>query len=158
MVLKQRRVSLKSYPGLGFVILTMDDSEQVVREVLQAGVRALVLKSDADKDLLAAVQAVAANRHFFAARVSTLMLSAYLSGKPEANVKANETAPRITDRERQVLQLLAKGMTSREAALHLQISMRTVESHRVNISRKLSLNSIADLVRYAIRNGIVAHS
>jgi len=63
----------------------------------------------------------------------------------------------LTDREREVMRLLAEGMTSREAAMQLKISIRTVESHRINISRKLSFGSVADLVRYAIRNGIIAH-
>jgi DNA-binding NarL/FixJ family response regulator len=144
-------------PGTGVVVLTMDDSEQVIREVLQAGARGLVLKSDADCDLLEAVESVAANRHFFAARVAKLILGGYLSGTPQPAMKVKRTVTQLTDREREVMRLLAEGMTSREAAMQLKISTRTVESHRINISRKLSFSSIADLVRYAIRNGIVAH-
>jgi DNA-binding NarL/FixJ family response regulator len=148
----------ETMPEVGVVVLTMDDSEQVIREVLQAGVRGLVLKSDADRDLLEAVQSVAQNRHFFGARVAERVLGGYLSGGQEPAMNIKKTATRLTDREREVMRLLAEGMTSREAAVQLKISIRTVESHRINISRKLSLSSIADLVRYAIRTGIVAQA
>jgi DNA-binding NarL/FixJ family response regulator len=148
----------ETMPEVGGVVLTMDDSEQVIREVLQAGVRGLVLKSDADRDLLEAVQSVAQNRHFFGARVAERVLGGYLSGGQEPAMNIKKTATRLTDREREVMRLLAEGMTSREAAVQLKISIRTVESHRINISRKLSLSSIADLVRYAIRTGIVAQA
>jgi DNA-binding NarL/FixJ family response regulator len=149
---------VEKVPGTGIVVLTMDDSEQVIREVLQAGACGLVLKSDADRDLLEAVESVAENRHFFSTQVSKLILGRYLSFKPEPAMKVERTVTQLTDREREVMRLLAEGMTSREAAMQLQISIRTVESHRINISRKLSFSSIADLVRYAIRNGIVAHT
>jgi DNA-binding NarL/FixJ family response regulator len=149
---------LEKVPAVGVVVLTMDDSEQVIREVLQAGVRGLVLKSDADRDLLEAVQSVAENRHFFGARVAKRVLGGYLSGGQEPEMNVKKTATRLTGREREVMRLLAEGMTSREAAVQLNISIRTVESHRTNISRKLNLSSIADLVRYAIRNGIVAQA
>jgi len=150
---------VEKVPGTGIVVLTMDDSEQVIREVLQAGACGLVLKSDADRDLLEAVESVAENRHFFSTQVSKLILGRYLSFKPEPPaMKVERTVTQLTDREREVMRLLAEGMTSREAAMQLQISIRTVESHRINISRKLSFSSIADLVRYAIRNGIVAHT
>jgi DNA-binding NarL/FixJ family response regulator len=145
-------------PETGVVVLTMHDSEQVIRKILQVGARGLVLKSDADRDLLEAVEAVSEHRHFFSARVAELILGGYLTGNPMSAMKGKRTVMQLTEREREVMQLLAEGMTSKEAATHLQISSRTVESHRINISRKLDFSSIADLVRYAIRNGIVAHS
>jgi DNA-binding NarL/FixJ family response regulator len=142
-------------PETGVVVLTMHDSEQVMREVLQAGARGLVLKSDADRDLLEAVEAVAKKRHFFTTRLSELVLGGYLAGTTTMEKKK---AALLTERECEVMRLLADGMSSKEAATRLQISIRTVESHRINISRKLGFNSIAKLVHYAIRNGIVAHS
>jgi DNA-binding NarL/FixJ family response regulator len=145
-------------PETGVVVLTMHDSEQVIRKILQVGARGLVLKSDADRDLLEAVEAVAEHRHFFSARVAELILGGYLTGNTMSAMKGKRTITQLTEREREVMRLLAEGMTSKEAATHLQISTRTVESHRINISRKLDFSSIADLVRYAIRNGIVAHS
>jgi DNA-binding NarL/FixJ family response regulator len=144
-------------PETGVVVLTMHDSEQVMREVLQAGARGLVLKSDADRDLLEAVEAVARKRHFFTTRMSELVLGGYLAGAATKEKEKNKVA-QLTDRECEVMRLLADGMSSKEAATQLQISIRTVESHRINISRKLGFNSIAKLVHYAIRHGIVAHT
>jgi DNA-binding NarL/FixJ family response regulator len=142
-------------PETGVVVLTMHDSEQVMREVLQAGARGLVLKSDADRDLVEAVEAVARKRHFFTARLSELVLGGYLGA---TTVKVKNDVSQLTERECEVVRLLADGMSSKEAATQLQISVRTVESHRINISRKLGFNSIAKLVHYAIRHGIVVHT
>jgi DNA-binding NarL/FixJ family response regulator len=144
-------------PETGVVVLTMHDSEQVMREVLQSGARGLVLKSDADRDLLEAVDAVARKRHFFTTRLSELVLGGYLAGPVEKD-KVKSKVAQLTEREYEVVRLLADGMSSKEAATRLQISIRTVESHRINISRKLGFNSIAKLVHYAIRHGIVAHT
>jgi len=144
-------------PETGVVVLTMHDSEHVMREVLQAGARGLVLKSDADRDLVEAVEAVARKRHFFTTRMSELVLGGYLARTVTKEKPKNKVA-QLTEREREVMRLLADGMTSKEAATQLQISIRTVESHRINISRKLGFNSIAMLVHYAIRHGIVAHT
>jgi DNA-binding NarL/FixJ family response regulator len=144
-------------PETGVVVLTMHDSEQVMREVLQSGARGLVLKSDADCDLLEAVEAVARKRHFFTTRLSELVLGGFLAG-PAAKDKVKSKVPQLTERECEVVRLLADGMSSREAATRLKISIRTVESHRINISRKLGFNSIAKLVQHAIRHGIVAHT
>ena len=144
-------------PETGVVVLTMHDSEQVMREVLQSGARGLVLKSDADRDLLEAVEAVAKKRHFFTTRLSELVLGGYLAGTATKE-KEKKNVAQLTERECEVMRLLADGMSSKEAATRLQISIRTVESHRINISRKLGFNSIAKLVHYAIRHGIVAHS
>ena len=144
-------------PDTGVIVLTMHDPESVIREVLRAGARGFVLKSDADRDLLLAVEAVAENRHFFAARVSQLITD-YLRGGKVLEETRKGGAAQLTEREHEVMRLLADGMTSKEVASLLQISIRTVESHRINMSRKLGFNSVADLVRYAIRNGIAAHS
>jgi DNA-binding NarL/FixJ family response regulator len=149
---------VEKVPQTGVVVLTMHDSEQVIREVLHAGARGLVLKSDADRDLLAAVEVVAENRHFFASRVAELILREYLTGNTVPATIGKRTVSQLTEREGEVMRLLADGKTSKQVAMQLQISIRTVESHRINISRKLGFSSIADLVRYAIRNGIVAHS
>jgi DNA-binding NarL/FixJ family response regulator len=146
-------------PETGVVVLTMHDSEQVMREVLQVGARGLVLKSDADRDLVEAVEAVAKKRHFFATRMSEMVLGGYLAtGTSPAKIKVRSDTAYLTEREREVVRLLADGMSSKEAATRLKISIRTVESHRININRKLGFTSIASLVHYAIRHGIVAHN
>jgi DNA-binding NarL/FixJ family response regulator len=148
----------KQAPETGVVVLTMHDSEQVMREVLQAGARGLVLKSDADRDLLEAVDAVAKKRHFFTTRLSELVLGGYLAGTSAAKMKLKSKVGQLTQREREVMRLLADGLSSKETAGQLQISTRTVESHRININRKLGFNSIASLVHYAIRHGIVGNT
>jgi DNA-binding NarL/FixJ family response regulator len=144
-------------PSTGVIVLTMHDSEPVIRDVLRAGARGFVLKSDADRDLLLAVEAVAENRHFFAARVSQLITDCLRGGKVLEET-SKRSAALLTEREYEVMRILADGMSNKEVAALLQISIRTVETHRLNISRKLGFSSIADLVRYAIRNGIAAHS
>jgi len=138
------------------IILTMHDSEQVIRKVLESGASGFVLKTDADQVLRGAIEAVSQGRYFFTSRVAELLLKEYLDGKASPPKKPVE--PRITHREQEVMALLASGMTSREIAIHLGISTRTAESHRLNINRKLSFKSIADLVRYAIRYDIVTTS
>jgi DNA-binding NarL/FixJ family response regulator len=145
-------------PETGVVVLTMHDSEQVMRQVLQSGARGMVLKSDADRDLLEAVESVSRKRHFFTSRLSDLVLGGYLGGTSTIAKSKSKAASQLTERECEVMRLLADGMSSKEAAMRLQISIRTVESHRININRKLGFHSVANLVRYAIRHGIVAHS
>jgi DNA-binding NarL/FixJ family response regulator len=135
------------------ILLTMHDSEGIIREVLKSGARGFVLKSDADRDLVDAVEAVSKHRQFFTPRVAELVLHGYLA---ETSSHMPSEVARLTLREREVVQLLAEGKTSREIAGLLKISVRTTETHRVNINRKLNFNSVADLVRYAIRNGIVS--
>jgi DNA-binding NarL/FixJ family response regulator len=138
-------------PDTSVVVLTMHDSNHVIREVLRSGAKGLVLKTDADQDLIEAVEAVAQKRHFFTKRVADVVLEGYLTGR----AVAKEEKVKLTTREREILSLLADGVASKQIALQLNISVRTVESHRIHINRKLGFGSIAELVRYAIRHGIV---
>jgi DNA-binding NarL/FixJ family response regulator len=134
------------------ILLTMHDSEEIIREALKSGIRGFVLKSDADRDLVDAVETVAKHRQFFTPRVADLVLSGFLATKARSHASDNA---QLTLRERQVVQLIAQGRTSKEIASELKISIRTTECHRININRKLNFTSVADLVRYAMRNGIV---
>src|SRR6202521_2447451 len=159
--LEAARQILAAFPEVAILILTMHDSDQVVREVLRAGARGFVLKSDAGRDLVAAVEALQLHRTFFTTRVSQMVLNGYLDrdisdgrdAGPEK--KEDETAAILTGREREVIQLLAEGKTSKEAAVALHLSGKTAETHRTHLMRKLDLLSVADLTRYAVRNGIV---
>ena len=159
--LEAARQILASYPELPVLILTMHDSDQVVREVLRAGARGFLLKSDAGRDLVAAVEALQMRRTFFTTKVSQMVLNGYLDrDSPESRElsteeKKDEAAPVLTGREREVIQLLAEGKTSKEVAVALHLSVKTAETHRTNLMRKLGLHSVADLTRYAVRNGIV---
>lgn len=146
---------LADSPGVAILILTMHDSDNVVREVLRAGARGFLLKSDAGRDLVAAVEALQRQRTFFTTRVSQMVLDGFLNRRERVEPHPNATTDVLTSREREVIQLLAEGKTSKEVAVALNLSVKTAETHRTNLMRKLGLHSIADLTRYAVRNGIV---
>jgi DNA-binding NarL/FixJ family response regulator len=139
-------------PATRILIVTMHDSEQVVREVLAAGAKGFLLKSDAGRDLIAAVEALQHERTFFTRRVAQMVLNGYLYPESAA---AHASRHVLTPREREVIQLLAEGKTSKEVAVALSLSVKTAETHRTNLMRKLGLHSVADLTLYAVRNGIV---
>lgn len=146
------RQILATMPEARILILTIHDSEQVVREVLAAGARGFLLKSDAGRDLVAAVEALQNRRTFFTSRVAQMMLDGYL--RPyEAHSDSGRHI--LTPREREVIQLVAEGKTTKEIATTLSLSVKTAETHRTNLMRKLGLHSIADITLYAVRNGIV---
>jgi DNA-binding NarL/FixJ family response regulator len=154
--LEATRRIVKAAPRTEVLVLTVYESEEVIREVLRAGARGYVLKSDAGRLLLTAIETVAAHKPFFTSRVSELVLAGFLSGdSPRAEDALPPAAP-LTPREREVLQLLAEGKTNKDVAAALGIGLKTVETHRMNLMAKLGLHSVVDLVHYAIRNGIVA--
>jgi len=150
--LEATRQILKDSPRSEILVLTMHHSEQLARDVLQAGARGYVLKSDADQSLIAAVESLRQHKPFLTSRVTEFVLDDYLR-RVETGDRAVHGA--VTAREREIVQLLAKGRSNKEAASTLGISVKTIEAHRANIRRKLHLRSITDLVRYAIRNKIV---
>lgn len=145
------RQILAMTPEARILILTIHDSEQVVREVLAAGARGFLLKSDAGRDLVAAVEAVQHRRTFFTPKVAQMLLDGYLR-PPESNTLDKGV---LTPREREVIQLVAEGKSTKEVATTLSLSVKTAETHRTNLMRKLDLHSVADLTLYAVRNGIV---
>ena len=145
------RQILAATPDARILILTMHDSDQVVREVLSAGARGFLLKSDAGRDLVSAVEALQQNRTFFTTKVAQMVLEGYL----HPGAEAPSSKHLLTPREREVIQLLAEGKTSKEVAVALNLSVKTAETHRTNLMRKLDLHSVADLTLYAVRNGIV---
>ena len=152
--LEATRQIVRESPQTQVLILTMHESEQMVRDVLDAGARGYVLKSDAARDLVNAVDALSQHRTFFSSRISDILLQAYLHG-PERAVQLQPARTRLTAREREIVQLLAEGKSNKEVANALNISVKTAETHRTNIMNKLDLHSISELVRYAVRNNIV---
>jgi DNA-binding NarL/FixJ family response regulator len=146
------RQILATLPAVRVLVLTMHESEQIIREVLEVGARGFLLKSDAARDLIAAVEALQHRTTFFTSSVAEIVLNGYLHRGPEL---ARPIKDRLTPREREVVQLLAEGKTSKEVASVLNLSVKTAETHRTNVMRKLNLHSVADLVRYAVRNRIV---
>jgi DNA-binding NarL/FixJ family response regulator len=139
-------------PKAEILILTMHSSERFVREVLAAGARGYVVKSDAGRVLLEAVETLRQHRPFFSAAISEIVLEAYLH--PERGSGEAEGA-QLTAREREALQLIAEGKSNKEVADVLGISVRTVETHRLHLMRKLKVRSVSELTRYAIRNRII---
>ena len=135
-------------PKVEVLIFTMHDDEELLRELLVAGARGYVLKSDAGQHLISAVQSLADHKPFFTDRVSEVLLDTFLT-------KAGQVKPILTGREQVVVQLVAEGHTNKEIAAVLSISIKTVETHRAAVMRKLDLTSSAALVRYAIRNNLV---
>jgi DNA-binding NarL/FixJ family response regulator len=152
--LEATRQILRDNANIKVLILTITDADQVVQAVLDAGARGFILKSDAVRDLMMAVEALQHNRTFFTARVAEMVLSRYRAkASPEAKPELEMT--KLTPREREVVQLLAEGKSSKEVACHLNLSVKTAETHRSNIMRKLGLHSVSELVLYAVRNNII---
>jgi DNA-binding NarL/FixJ family response regulator len=148
--LEATREIRKTSPQIEVLIFTMHDSEYLIREVLAAGARAFVLKSEGGRKLIEAIDAVLEHKPFFAAKASEALLNSLLKSRALRN-----EIPVLTDRERELVQLLAMGKSNKEAAAYLGISVKTVETHRSAIMRKLEFNSIAELVRYAVRERII---
>lgn len=152
--LEATRQVLKALPQTEILILTMHENEQIMREVLDAGARGYVLKSDAGRDLVAAVEALCQHRTFFSSKISDMLLTSYLRHSDRTETTESPRG-RLTAREREIVQLLAEGKSNKEVASALSISIKTAETHRTNIMNKLDLRSITELVRYAVRNNIV---
>jgi DNA-binding NarL/FixJ family response regulator len=152
--LEATRQIVRQAPRIPILMLSVNESEDLVREVVTAGARGFVLKSDTGRDLLVAVDEVHKGRPFFSARLADFILKGYLKGGP--STPPSSATATLTGREREVLQLLAEGQSNKEVASSLGIGVKTAEAHRANLMRKLGVRSLSELVRYAIRNGLVA--
>ena len=139
----------KRNPQIEVLIFTMHDSETLVGEVLDAGARAYLLKSDAKEHLISAIEALAVHKPFFSGRVSEEMVETYLLAQK------GRLGAVLSPRERIVVQLIAEGHTNKEISAILNLSIKTIESHRAAAMRKLNITSTAGIVRYAIRNKLV---
>lgn len=152
--LEAARQIRSALPDTEVLMLTMHDSEKLAQRALLAGARGFILKSDARTQLVAALQALAEHRPFFTPKVSALVLQGYLESQRVG--PAQEAGWHcLSMREREVLQLVAEGRTSKEIAARLGLSDKTVEAHRTSFMGKLDLHSVADVVRYAVRNQII---
>ena len=150
--LSAARQILHHNPQTKVLILTMHSSEQVLREVLDIGAQGYLLKSDAGRDLMTAIEALQRNRTFFSSKAGEVVLDNFRKHKTGPNNAVKEA---LTAREREVVQLLAEGKTTKEVAVILGLSVKTTETHRSNILRKLELHSVSELVLYAVRNNII---
>jgi DNA-binding NarL/FixJ family response regulator len=151
--LEATRQILKSDPGANILILTLHGTPQVIQDVVSAGARGFLLKSDAVRDLVTALEAIQEGKIYFTSRVASTVLDGYLH--KDAPTADTPIARQLTAREREIVQLLAEGKTCRGVAEALGLSVKTAETHRSNIMRKLDLHSVSDLVIFAIRNNIV---
>jgi DNA-binding NarL/FixJ family response regulator len=136
-------------PETEVLVFTMHDSEALVYEMLQAGARAYLLKSDAKHYLIAAVQSLSQKRPFFAGKISEKLLETFLLSQGDRAESA------LSPRERVVVQLIAEGHSNKQMSSVLNLSVKTIETHRAAAMRKLNVSSTAGLVRYAIRNRLV---
>jgi DNA-binding NarL/FixJ family response regulator len=137
----------KLLPQVEILIFTMHETEEMILSALEAGARGFVLKSDDELELVEAIKVISRHKPFFTTAASEALLDNLLTPSVRDSV--------LTDREREVVQLLAEGKANKEVASALGISVKTAETHRATIMRKLEIDSIADLVRYAIRNHLI---
>ena len=144
----------KAFPSMEVLILSVHYSDQLIREIVDAGVRGFLVKGDSERDFITAVDALSKHQQFFTPRASDLILS-QARGEGPGESTPEFAGERLTPREREIVQLLAEGKSSKEVAESLTISVKTAETHRANIMRKLDMHSVSELVRYAVRNRIV---
>jgi DNA-binding NarL/FixJ family response regulator len=152
--LEAARQIVKSVSQTKVLVLTMHDSDPLIQQVLEVGARGYLLKSDAAHDLVTAVDALRRNKTFFTPKVAQMVLEGYLDKNPK-EVPAEGGYFRLTGRQREIVQLLAEGKSSKEVAGVLGVSVKTAETHRANIMRRLDCHSVTALVRYAIRNHLI---
>jgi DNA-binding NarL/FixJ family response regulator len=153
--LEATRQILKAAPQTRVLILTVHDSEDLLAEVLRAGAHGCMLKSDAGRELASAIEALTQGKPFFTSKVAGILLSRQMGDAGSSDAGDCAGSP-LSAREREVMQLLAEGMSNKEVATLLDLSVKTVQTHRANIMRKLNLHSLGQLIHYAIRNGIIA--
>ncbi len=145
------RQIMRKVPETEVLVLTVYESEQLISELLNAGARGYLLKSDAGRELLVAIESLHQRRPFFTSKVARMVLRGYLQGA----AFGDHPSESLTPRERQITQLLAEGKTNKDVAVIQGITVKTAETHRANLMRKLDLHSISDLVHYAVRNQII---
>jgi DNA-binding NarL/FixJ family response regulator len=137
------------------LLLAPHDTDQLLPQALKAGARGYLLKTDTVADVVSAVEALRIGRSFFTARVPRRVLDEYLESLEKPSQAGDKDALRLTGREREVVQLLAEGHSSKQVGVALNISPKTAETHRANLMRKINCHSVTGLVRYAIRNHII---
>jgi DNA-binding NarL/FixJ family response regulator len=146
----------KISPNTEMLILSMHHTDQLVREIIETGAKGYIIKSDSDRSLVAAVEALAIHKPFFTSCATEIMLESIRTrGATPVTDVPQTVRDRLTPREREIVQLLSEGKSSKEVAVILGISVKTSETHRANIMRKLEIHSVSQLVRYAVRNQIV---
>jgi DNA-binding NarL/FixJ family response regulator len=145
----------KASPNTEILILSVHHSEQLILEILKTGARGYIVKSDSDRDLVLAVEALSRHKPFFTSQATELILRNSATPSRQVTEIPESLRGSLTPREREIVQLLSEGRSSKEVATVLGISVKTAETHRANIMRKLDLHTVSGLVRYAVRNQII---
>jgi len=145
---------IKRNPGVGVVILSMYSDEEYLVRALTAGAKGYLLKDSAEADLVQAIRAVARGRPFFSPSIARTLLEDYVRHLQQRGL--TDSYDLLTDREKEVLQLLAEGKSNKEVASLLDLSLYTVETHRANLMQKLGLHDTAEIVLYAVRKKIIS--
>lgn len=148
------RQIVRRAPNVHVLILSMHSNEAYIVEALKAGAKGYLLKDSADADLLRAVAAVAAGKSFFSPVVARVMLDDYVRHLAEKGIADRFDA--LSEREREVFQLIAEGHSNKEVADLLSLSVTTIETHRAHILQKLDIHNTAELVLYAVRRGVIS--
>jgi len=143
----------KLEPAPGVIILSVHGDESYIMRALAAGARAYLLKSATDEDLIPAVRAVAAGKPYFSPAVTAVLVEDYVRRLQQRGL--TDSYHLLTDREKEVLQLLAEGRSNKEVAVLLDLGLSTVETHRANLMQKLNLHNTAEIVLYAVRKGLI---
>jgi DNA-binding NarL/FixJ family response regulator len=143
-----------AHPEISIIMLSMHSDEGYVLRALKAGARAYLLKDSAEADLIRAIEAVTEGKSFFSPAVSKLLLDDYVRKLKRAGME--DSYDLLSPREREILQLVAEGHSSKEIATALNLSVYTVETHRSNLMQKLNLRGIPELILYAVRKGLIA--
>jgi DNA-binding NarL/FixJ family response regulator len=144
---------VKANPRIQIIILSMHSDETYLIRALQAGVKGYLLKESAEEDLIRAVRMVAQGKPFFSPAVTSALLADYMRDMQQRNLQ--DSYDLLTEREKEVLQLLAEGKSNKETATILDLSPSTVETHRTNLMQKLGLHNTAEIVLYAVRKKII---
>lgn len=152
--LEAARQIRKKLPNVRVVMFTVHDTGEMVREILDAGAHAYILKSDASSQLAAAIEAAAQKDLYFSSGVSEIVMDSLMNSYEPKQDEDHSDIP-LTDREIDIVRHLANGKSNKEIATDLFISVRTVETHRRTIHKKLGINSLAELVRYAVRHHLI---
>jgi DNA-binding NarL/FixJ family response regulator len=144
----------RKLPGTEILMFTAHETDDLIRQAFEAGVKSFIVKTEAHQFLVEAIETLARHKPYFTAKVSDILFSNILN-RAEGRRDESESGQRLSAREREIVQLIAEGKSNKEVADALGISVRTAETHRASILRKLNFDSVADLVRYAIRNKMI---
>ena len=151
--LEAARKIKRASPNSEVIIFTATESEELIRDVFESGAKSYILKADAGSHLVDAVKSVSQHKPFFTSKVSDVLFAKFLDRSPDQ--PAGNSVEPLTSRERDIVRLLAEGKSNKEVANVLGLSVRTAETHRANVMRKLGVSSLAELVRYAVREKLV---